>query len=133
MGDGYRYPTARWALMKITEHQKIISFLNDIELIAPEQVEPINSIRCLFNEESQELTEAIKYGGLVFFKSGAIVGGIFPYKNHISIEFSNGIDFSDPSGLLEGKGKRRRHLKIFKIQDINDKSVSFFIQQAISY
>jgi hypothetical protein len=117
--------------MKTPEKQKIQEFINDIQLTAPEKMKLINSIRRLFNEANQALTENIKYGGLVFFKSGSLIGGIFPYKKHISIEFSCGADFSDPSKLLEGNGKRRRHLKIFKDQDIDDKKASFFIKQAV--
>ncbi len=117
--------------MEVSENQKINDFLNDIQSISPEQVKQIDSIRCLFNGASQALTEEIKYGGLVFFKSGSLIGGIFPYKKHISIEFSNGADFNDSSGLLEGKGKRRRHLKIFKAQDIDDKNALFYIKQSV--
>ena len=118
--------------MEVSGNQKINDFLNDVRSISLEQVEKINPIRCIFNGASQELTEEIKYGGLVFLKSGSLIGGIFPYKKHISIEFSNGADFSDPSGLLEGRGKRRRHLKIFEDQGIDDKNVSFFVEQAIN-
>jgi len=62
-------------------------------------------IRRLFNKASQALSEDIKYGGLVFMKSGSLIGGIFPYKNHISIEFSNGSSFSDSQGT-ETHGSR---------------------------
>jgi hypothetical protein len=118
--------------MKPSNHQKIDTFLDDIRIIDCGQVNMVNSIRSLFKETHQALREDIKYGGLVFFKSGVLCAGIFPYKKHISIEFSGGADFQDSSGLLEGKGKRRRHLKIYKPQDITDKRVSYFIQQAVS-
>ena len=118
--------------MDISKNQKISDFLNDIESISHEKAEQIVSIRCLFNGANRDLTEGIKYGGLVFFKSSSLIGGIFPYKNHISIEFSNGADFSDPSELLEGNGKRRRHLKIFDAQDIEAKNVLFYITQSVT-
>lgn len=117
--------------MKTSKNISVEGFLNDIHSISPEQAETINSIRHLFNKENHELIEEIKYGGITFVKSGALVGGIFPYKEHVSIEFSNGADFSDPSVLLEGKGKRRRHLKIYENKDIKDKNASFFIGQAV--
>ena len=110
---------------------KIREFINDVQSISAEQVEIIESIRGSFIEASQLLSEEIKYGGLSFLKSGSLIGGIFPYKNHISIEFSNGADFSDQQGLLEGKGKRRRHLKIYNLEDIKIKNADFFIQQSV--
>ncbi len=106
--------------------------MHDIRSVAPEQAEKIESVRSIFNKADQELTEEVKYGGLVFFKSGTLIGGIFLYKKHISVEFSYGADFSDPSGLLEGKGKKRRHLKLLEEQDIDKRSLAFFIKQAIA-
>ena len=106
---------------------RISEFINNVQSVDPEQAEIIESVRGLFNEANQTLSEEIKYGGLVFLKSGSLIGGIFPYKNHISIEFSNGADFADPQALLEGKGKRRRHLKIHNHQEIDLKNATFYI------
>jgi len=60
-----------------------------------------------------------------------LISGIFPYKNHISIEFSNGSNFSDASKMLEGKGKKRRHLKILEKQDIEAKNVEVLVAEAV--
>ena len=117
--------------MDVSAQLRISEFINDVQSVAPEQAEIIELIRELFNKASQVLSEEIKYGGLVFLKSDSLIGGIFPYKNHISIEFSNGADFSDPQELLEGKGKRRRHLKIHTRQDIGLKNAIFFIEQSL--
>ena len=117
--------------MDVSAQLRISEFINDVQSVAPEQAEIIELIRELFNKASQVLSEEIKYGGLVFLKSGSLIGGIFPYKNHISIEFSNGADFSDPQELLEGKGKRRRHLKIHTCQDIDLKNAILFIEQSL--
>jgi hypothetical protein len=116
--------------MEESWQQKVREFIQDIRSVNSEQAEILVMIETLFNEVSQELTEKIKYGGLVFFKHDTLIGGIFPYKNHISIEFSTGADFDDPSGLLEGKGKRRRHLKVRTYGDIDILNPVFFIEQA---
>lgn len=52
-------------------------------------------------------------------------------KNHVSIEFSNGAQFSDPNGLLLGNGKFRRHLTFTTPADINTKTVVDFLTQTI--
>lgn len=100
--------------------------------MSPEKLDTVESIRSLFHRENKQLVEDIKYGGLVFNLSDALIAGIFPYKQHISIEFSNGAHFSDPAGLLEGQGKMRRHLKIFEKRDIDVKTVAAFIAQAVN-
>jgi hypothetical protein len=73
-------------------------------------------------------TERIMYGGIMFTWQDDW-WGIFPYKNHISFEFSHGTDLSNPDKLLEGNGKYRRHLKISSMEDNTDKQVTFFVKQ----
>ncbi len=111
--------------------QKVSKFIEDIRSLNPEQAEMIESIAVLFREAGEELSEQIKYGGLVFLQSGTLIGGIFPYSKHISIEFSNGADFTDPLQQLLGKGKRRRHLKIYVPSDLQQIDVLYFIKQAL--
>lgn len=75
-----------------------------------------------------------KYGGEVMVpdpeQPKAFVGGVFAYKDHVSVEFSNGAGFSDPKGYLEGKGKARRHVKLRALADIEGKDLSGFLRQA---
>jgi hypothetical protein len=110
---------------------KVNCFLADIESTFPNNFEIVENIRALFFEENSTLIDDIKYGGLVFNVASKLVGGIYLYKEHISIEFSDGASFTDPSNLLEGKGKLRRHLKIQSFDDIEAKSARFFIKQAV--
>jgi len=111
--------------------KRVEDFINDIYSFNPEYAEIIERVRDIFIEENAELLLDIKYGGLVFFQKGELVGGVFPYKKHLSIEFSNGADFTDPSSSLEGKGKNRRHLKIFTAEDLYTKKATYFVKQAV--
>jgi len=106
-------------------------FLQDLRFVSLERYELICAIQKLFNQSNPSLTEGIKYGGLTFSTSKGLIGGIFSYKEHVSIEFSEGADFPDPNGVLEGGGKRRRHIKLRTLKEIDDKSVIFFIQEAL--
>ncbi len=102
-------------------------YLDDMESVSIEQFEIVSVIRSLFLDTVPQLNESIKYGGLTYSLSKELVGGIFTYKEHISVEFSNGADFQDLHEVLEGQGKRRRHIKIRKKEDIEGKSVAFYI------
>ncbi len=117
--------------MNFSDNYKVNRFMGDLQSISPDKLEIFESIRLKFLAANQALTEDIKYGGLVFNLSNVLIGGIFTYKEHISIEFSHGAEFPDAFGLLEGKGKKRRHLKIFEKQDIDHKNVEFFVSEAI--
>lgn len=104
----------------------------DIQGASPERYEAAVKIRDDFFKYDPALSEEIKYGGLVFFQEKELVGGIFFYKAHLSIEFSQGVALSDPHSVLEGKGKLRRHIKIRTVQDLLDKKVAHYIEEALA-
>ena len=60
------------------------------------------------------------------------VFGHFAYKNHVSLEFTEGAAFDDPQNLVEGSGKLRRHLKLYSVADVQAKNALFYIMQAMS-
>lgn len=117
--------------MNISTSDKVNDFLSDIQSISSEKFDMVIAIRDIFLRANEELVEGIKYGGLVFNVSDTLIGGIYSYKEHISIEFSNGADFIDSDSILEGGGKKRRHLKIYKNDDIVQKKVAHFVSQAV--
>jgi hypothetical protein len=80
--------------------------------------------------QDTNVTEEIKYGGVLFSK-GKPFGGVFPYAQHVSMEFSHGAEFDDPEKLLEGSGKFRRHLKFALDIQVDEDLVKFFLKQAL--
>ncbi len=110
---------------------KIDNFLHDIQSLPEEKLTLLVSIRKIFNEIHPGLVEDIKYGGLAFNLSNILFGGIYIYEKHLSIEFSNGVELSDPGHILGGKGKKRRHIKIYSLKDIGGKKVDHFVRQAL--
>lgn len=79
-----------------------------------------------------ELEQSKKYGGTVLIAaSGTLIGGVFAYEKHISIEFSNGYLLQDSGGKLQGSGKFRRHLKIQSMDDIDWSLLEGFISESL--
>lgn len=111
--------------------QNISQFLDDIQSSSIQRFDTVQAIRELFKNVTPLLEEGFKYGGIVYSFSGGLIGGVFAYKEHLSIEFSYGADFLDPHGVLEGGGKKRRHIKIRDLKDVEGKSVSFYISEAM--
>lgn len=118
--------------MNISTSDKVNDFLADIQLISVAQFDTVMAIRALFLKADAALVEDVKYGGLVFNATDRLIGGIFTYKKHLSIEFSNGFGFTDANGILEGGGKKRRHIKIVTDDDITEKNVMYFVTQAVA-
>lgn len=110
---------------------RIEAFITDLEASAPTKAAIVKSVRSIFAAMQPALREKFIYGGIGMFLGEELIGGIFAYANHVTVEFSLGEGLADPSQSLEGKGKSRRHLKLRHPDDIEDKKVGFFIQQVV--
>ena len=108
---------------------KVQIFLNELELMDSEKFEIIRMVRREMQSIRPDVSERIIYGGIMFSLDAGDVGGVFPSKKHVSIEFSSGYLMNDPNNVLEGVGKFRRHIKIRSITDIAEKDVPFFLRQ----
>ena len=114
-------------------NEKIEIFLEGTKTVSPERFVAVSAIRDMFLKSDHVFEEGFKYGGITYSLSGELIGGIYSYAKHISIEFSYGAKFSDPFDVLEGGGKHRRHIKIKEISEIEKKSVFSYIQQSANY
>ena len=114
-----------------SNNDKVDEFLISLSAIDKGKFETVNKLRQILFETHPNISEKIMYGGIVFFSGKDMFSGVFVYKEHVSIEFSNGYLMNDPDHKLEGKGKFRRHLKIKASQDLSTKDVSFFVSQAL--
>lgn len=94
-----------------------------------------NTVDAMILEMRPEIGRRAMYGGVVFeLEPGThstLVCGHFINKSHVSVEFSQGYQLKDPDGLLEGKGKFRRHLKLRSLDDIESKKLAFFLKQVL--
>lgn len=52
------------------------------------------------------------------------------FKAHANVGFYHGATLADPAGLLEGAGKRMRHVKLRPGADLNDKALNDLIAAA---
>ena len=77
------------------------------------------------------------YGGTIFELEAdspkSRIGGVYCYENHVSVEFAHGSFLRDTHGVLEGNGKQRRHIKLHRLSDINDKHCCDYIDLAIAF
>ena len=42
---------------------------------------------------------------------------IMPHKNWVNLGFYQGADLADPAGIMEGTGKKLRHVKVRSVED----------------
>ena len=63
------------------------------------------------------------WGGYLLFKqvkeAGSAVCFLSAHSKHVSLGFAEGTLLADPDGLLQGSGKRQRHVKLRKLADVD--------------
>ena len=91
----------------------------------------VQSVRALVKKRLKSTREEVKYGGIVFSSEGIQFGGVFAYKEHVSVEFGKGASIVDPHGHLEGSGKGRRHVKLRTEEDIATKKLAAYLLLAL--
>ncbi|MBN9414122.1 MAG: DUF1801 domain-containing protein [Candidatus Eremiobacteraeota bacterium] len=74
------------------------------------------------------------WGGYLLFKqvqgAGNTVCWVSLHKKHVSLGFSMGAEMSDPKGLLQGTGKRQRHVKLKKAEDLEQPALRVLLEEA---
>ncbi len=53
-----------------------------------------------------------------------------PQSSYVNVYLMNGADLEDPEGLLEGKGKGMRHVKVRSVKDAASPALKALIRQA---
>lgn len=105
--------------------------LQDIRLLGEDQLQIVVAVRGLATRTVRNLSEEVKYGGIML-SDGIPFGGIFAYKDHVSVEFGQDARIHDPYGSLEGNGKGRRHIKLRTVDDLLAKKPEPYIPLAVA-
>lgn len=109
---------------------RITKFLDDLRLADLERYALVRDLRKLILALDPSISEEMKYGGVLFSVHEAFCG-VFAYTKHVSLEFGAGTSLPDEFGVLEGKGKLRRHIKLVSVDDIARKHVPAYLQWAL--
>jgi hypothetical protein len=109
----------------------IQALLEDVRLLTEEGHALVQAVRLVVRRTLKSVDECVKYGGILFASDGIRFGGVFAYRQHVTVEFSHGAAMPDPFGHLEGAGKGRRHLKLRAIEDIAAKQLAAYLKLAL--
>jgi hypothetical protein len=61
-----------------------------------------------------------------------LIIAIGPMPDRLNLYFARGVDLDDPNELLEGTGKKMRHVKIFESKQIRSRALKALIKQAVT-
>lgn len=91
----------------------------------------VAQLRRIIKEVAPQSEEVISHG-IPAFKARRILAVMNPTKTAITFAFAQGAAFKDRYGLLQGVGKKSRHVKIRNLQDINEMALRDYIRQAVA-
>ncbi|HSG16728.1 MAG TPA: DUF1801 domain-containing protein [Anaerolineae bacterium] len=57
---------------------------------------------------------------------------ILPYKNWVNLGFYMGATLPDPAGLMEGTGKKLRHVKVRSVEDAGRPEIRVLLEEALA-
>ena len=86
-----------------------------LQVLAPDLREIASLLRDVVLKAAPDLDETIKWGNLVYQRKG-LVCYLAATKGYISLGFFKGASLADPEGVLEGKSKKLRHIKVGNLE-----------------
>lgn len=77
-----------------------------------------------------DVRELIHDGCPVACADDAAFAYVNVFKSHVNVGFFHGAQLADPAGLLEGSGKRMRHVKLDPVRDLDAAALETLIDAA---
>lgn len=109
-----------------------------LEIAAP-QIRPIAvRLREIVLEVDPDAVEVVRLGdraatyGVGPKKMSEGYAYILPQKNWVNLGFYKGSDLPDPAGLMEGTGKKLRHVKVRAVEDAERPEIRALLKEALA-
>lgn len=93
----------------------------------------IRALRRFMRAAAPKLQESVKWGNGCWLAEGdkIPITGVYSDRDHIQFIFMRGAFLKDPKNLMQGKGQYVRHIKVYKLADIDEQYFSSLTKQAI--
>jgi hypothetical protein len=88
-------------------------------------------LRNMILEQVPDMDEVIKWKNLFYEKKGHVCA-IVIHKDHVNLQFARGTELDDPERILEGTGKKIRHVKINNTKEINSDKLKNLVVEAVN-
>jgi len=76
----------------------------------------------------EDVQELVHDGCPVACVGDAAFGYVNVFRAHVSVGFFNGVELDDPAGLLQGAGRRMRHVKVRPGDELDVAALSRLIE-----
>ncbi|MBT2211010.1 DUF1801 domain-containing protein [Actinomadura sp. NEAU-AAG7] len=108
---------------------------NEIDAYIAGQLDPrytgiLGALRTLMAAHAPAAVEGLAYGSPAW-RGAEVFAVVSQSKTHLTLAFERGAEFEDEHGLLEGVGRRTRHVKIKSLDDLDEHALRDYIEQAV--
>ena len=90
-----------------------------------------SALRKIIKDAAPDVEERLSWGMPWYFHNGMLCS-IMPCKAYVNFLFPKGKFLADPKHILEGSGKRMRHVKIHTARDIRAAQFRRWVKQAVA-
>jgi hypothetical protein len=113
--------------MKMKRYATFDEYLADQ---APRNRPIIRALRRLVKRAAPHLRESVKWGNGCWLKGNVPVSYVYSDPDGVQFGFFRGAALKDPKGLLQGKGKFVRHIKVAGPSEIDEDTFRALLRQA---
>ena len=94
-----------------------------LEPHSPVVAETARALRGLLTAAFPEAVESVDFSNKLLavglsMKTRDLVFAIIPHSVHVNLQVVDGVDLPDPDGMIEGTGKRIRHVKVRSVEAV---------------
>lgn len=105
---------------------------------APDVVATAHALRAAVKAAMPEVVEQVDFGNglLALGRSMAmrdLLFAVIPHKAHVNLQLADGVDLPNPEDLIEGTGKRIRHVKVRSVEAARSSAVRAAIDAQIAH
>ncbi len=117
---------------------KFGTFDDLLEITIPEMRPIANRLREIIVGVDPDTVEVVRLGdraatyGVGPKKMSEGYSYIIPHKNWVNLGFYKGADLPDPAGIMEGTGKKLRHVKVRTVEDAERPEIRALIEEALA-
>jgi hypothetical protein len=102
-----------------------------VRSLAPGQRALAQKLRRLVKAQAPHLVEVMKWGNVCWTGKGNVCL-VHVEDDHLDFAFFYGVSLPDPAGILVGKGKFVRTVKVRKAADIRPRELAALVTSAVS-
>ena len=85
-------------------------------------------LRAIVHAELPDVVEQVDFGNrLIAFgrsmRMADLLFAVIPHREHVNLQLATGAELADPTGIVDGTGKRIRHVKCRSLGDVDRPAV----------